>query len=182
MANMYSAFTKVHEAIQDDGITNLASGTKKVVDVFGPPPPSDDSFIWSLLIGAFASATALAGPMWQVAAPLTGIVGALNVGAGVEGSQPETLLDYERDLEVKLGEFYSGFQKNLEKTVGALFGGRMDEIESYDGGDQVAGIAALSGDGKTLNSHLVNEAVDAYIGKVKQMIVSIHVLLMLQLG
>ena len=170
IANLYSAFVTIHEDMQDSMITNLASEIKKVVEIFGPPPP-DNPFIFALLIGAFVGAAALAGPVWMIGAPMTGIVGGLNIASGIQASEEEpTPMDWENELESSLGDFYSGFSDTLESTIQAIFGGNFDGLEGFDS-DPVDFIVEQFDGGKMLDYKLVDPAIDAWSDAVSKMIV-----------
>lgn len=171
IANLYSSYIRLHEEMQDSMIVNLASEIKKIVDIFGPPPPEDDS-IFAILIGAFVGAAALAGPVWQIASVATGAVGGLNIAAGVASqSDEEEPIDFEHDLELSLGSFYSTFADILEDTVKAIFGGKFDDLEGFDS-DPVDFIKDQFAEGKMLDHTLVDPAMDEWIDAAINLIVS----------
>lgn len=172
IANLYSAFVTIHEDMQDSMITNLASEIKKVVDIFGPPP-AEDSFILTLLIGAFVGAAAFAGPAWMIGAPMTGVAGGLNIASGIQASQEgPTPQDWENELESTLGGIYKGFSDTLESTIKAIFSGNFDGLEGFDS-DPVDWIVDQFDGGKMLDYKLVNPAIDAWSDAVRKMIVRI---------
>lgn len=82
ISNLYSSFVKLHEALQDSMIEDLATDIKEIVELYGPPPEEEDG-MFALLIGAFVGAAALAGKTWQFAAPMTGMVSLTNIASGV---------------------------------------------------------------------------------------------------
>lgn len=66
IANLDSAFTWMHETLQDKKIYNLAKGTSDIEDAFDIKSFGDGSVIISILIGVFVGATAEASSALEV--------------------------------------------------------------------------------------------------------------------
>lgn len=115
ISNLNSAFEKMHEDLQDKAIESLAKGVSDIVDTFGDVDTTSDVF--SILIGATVAGSGLAGPAWKVGAPLTFLVGMLNIASGVYSSK-----DYEGELEDKLGKMFGDFSDSLKTATKALPG------------------------------------------------------------
>lgn len=170
ISNLYSAFIRIHEELQDAMIVNLASEIKKIVDIFGPPP-KEDPIVFSILIGVFAFAAAFAGPAWQLAGPATGAIGGMNMAAGTAASKAEDdPIEFEGDLEESLGVFYDKYADVLEDTVGAIFSGDFEGLD-YDG-DPIDFIADQFAQGKMMDHTLVNPMMDKWIDVSIDLIVS----------
>lgn len=171
IANLHGSFVRIHEDMQDAMIINLASEIKTITDTFGPPP-SEDSLIFSMLIGVFVAVSAFAGPFAAFAAPATAVVGGLNVAAAVAESDEELEpIDFEDDLEQSLGEFYKGYAGTLKDTIRGIFGGDFSGFEGYNE-DPVEFIMGQFADGKMLDHTLVNPIMDEYIEASVDMLVS----------
>ena len=132
IANYYSAFIQVHEAMQDSMVTNLASGIKDIVELYGPPAEDDGDLSWvlALLTAGFGGGAALTMTFTR---QLTGLVGALGLASGgMQAADPaETDVDLENNLETWLGEFYDRYSDNLEDTILAIFGGDFSGFDDW---------------------------------------------------
>ena len=60
MGNLYGAYTKLWGAMVEDGIKNLASGIKEIVEEYGTPPKDENSGIVDMLVGIMTSLLGLA--------------------------------------------------------------------------------------------------------------------------
>ncbi|KAK2763089.1 hypothetical protein FQN54_009723 [Arachnomyces sp. PD_36] len=169
ISNLYSSFVRIHEGMQDDMIINLASEIKKIVEVFGPPPPDDPSIL-TFLIGAFVLGAAMAGPAWTIGAPLTAVVGGLNIAAGAAAQDDQAEpIDFEHDLELSLGSFYSRYADILEDTVIAIFGGDFSGFENFDS-DPVEWVSDQFAEGKMLDHTIVDPQIDEYLDATTELI------------
>lgn len=170
IATLYSQYNRVYEAMQDAAVEELGSGIQEIVDAF-VAPPGDSSYLFTILVGAFVSGAALAGPHWQVGAPLTGVVGALNLASGMYAASPKSPMDYEKNLSKSLVDFYKGYRDTLDKTVGQIFGGKFDEIDTMKD-DPKSWLLGTFERGKLLDQAYASEGTTALLDNVRKLIVS----------
>lgn len=168
--SLYSQYNKMLVAMQSGAIHGLAGDIDKAIDLFGPVP-NDDAYIMSILIGSFVAASAMAGPVWQAAAPMTAAVGVLNIVSGVmQKGEGDTRQDYEKDLRGSLDEFFTAYEDNMNTTVNAIFAGNFPDVEGF--GDGKEWIMDTLADGKLLDIAAANEATTPIIDNTALMIVS----------
>lgn len=166
ITNLYSAFNRMHEALQDTAIFDLAKGIDDIIDTFTKFNDDRQSDIIGMLIGAFVGGAALAGPFWKVGSPLTFVVGMLNLVNSM--GQP----DYKGDLQHALGQMFKDYSDNLEAGVEGFFKGDFSGTDITANKDKtIKLIKDAFSDGKMLDNQMVNDSVDAWIKSTKKAIV-----------
>lgn len=166
IANLNIAFDSILTEIDGDALEALGSTTKDVEEIFGD---SGTDGIWPILIGIFVGAAAAAGPVWQVGAPMTAVVGALNVAAGIEAASGEE--DVGDSLEEAVTNFYGGFRETLKNTASALLAGNFDDLGDLADGPGAFIYDAFS-DGKLLVVEDRKNAVNDFVENFKKFLVS----------
>lgn len=167
--SLYSQFNRMHENMQDEAIDSLTKGIDEVLSVFGPPPEPND-WMYAIIIGSFVGAAAAAGPVWQVAAPMTAMVGVFNIAAGLaQKNKPETKLDYADDLRNSFGEVYSSYRQALNDTVSAIYTGDFDGIDVDDPKGFITD--TVLGDGKLLDLGQTNKDMQPLLDSASLMTV-----------
>lgn len=158
IANMYSAFNRMHEALQDTSIFNLAKGVDDIVDTFTSIKSDRMPDVMGMLIGIFVGSAALAGPNWHAAFPLSFLVGALNLGNSMMGEP-----DYEGDLKHQLGEMFKEQSDKLYSIVQCFFTGDFTDCGHTDKDSVKKLIKSAFANGKMLDNKQVDKSVDAWI-------------------
>ncbi|PGG96126.1 hypothetical protein AJ79_09723 [Helicocarpus griseus UAMH5409] len=169
IASLWSAFDQIHEATQTTMVNALLADIQDAVDIFGPPKKKDDG-LWALMIGAFVGGAGLAGPVWQVAAPLTAVVGALNIAAGMDekSAKPKEPDDFKKLTSKDVKRFFDGINGSLNKTVDAVFGGKFKGVKTPK--DKVKWITDQFAGGKLLDLERVGSDVEKYTAGVAKLV------------
>ncbi|EEH19274.2 hypothetical protein PABG_01593 [Paracoccidioides brasiliensis Pb03] len=163
------ALDRIHESIQNFMISALLEDIQNAVDIFGPPE-SENRYIWSLMIGVFVSAVAFTGPVWQIGAPLTGVVGALNLAAGAEAknAKPVRPADFKKLTEKDVNRFFTSIERALKETVEAVFGGKFESVGEIE--DKVKWIGGIFSEGKMMDNTKLEPAINTYTNAIAAMI------------
>lgn len=176
MGNLYTAYQRLWAGMITDGIQELSSGIKDIVDTYGTPPKDNYAAILSFFVGVMSSLVGIGGEidsknpgkgLGKFANPLTFAAGLLTQMSADTNNwdtiDPEELND---KLEQAYGQMFEGVMDGLNDTATRIFEGTLPE----GWGKEISAeewVWTQFADGAWLNKDYVGELVDAYVENVK---------------
>lgn len=175
IVNYYNAMSRLYKELTEATIYDVTAGIDKITDLIAEPD-QDFQWLFTMVNALLGFGTALAGPAWQVAAPLTGLTGAVNTGAAISLAtkpDPDELSD---DLTKALGKIFKMLADNLNDGTKQFFTGKVeDEDKTFDGPTN-SWIHAAFEDGKLLDKTRVDPSVDSLVDGIDKWLVSLYTL------
>lgn len=180
MSNLYNAFVRWHEALQDTAIQEITSGISEITDDWGPPKPNSDD-IMSMILGASISVTGFTDEAVKlpIEASMSVFEAAISAAKKAAEQDPDAL---EGDLKTALGKCFALMKSQLETTVQSTFraDSALDLVTSIINPglfgielpvlDPKARVIGFMNDGVFLDSDIVNRAMDAWINSMTSLI------------
>ncbi|KAJ3462338.1 hypothetical protein MRS44_007124 [Fusarium solani] len=119
IGNLHAAIDQLWGRMVTNGISNLASRIKDVVDTYGTPPESKNALILNMFVGVLTSLADFSGIFAQASA----------ADGAVKRISPE---DLNHSLEKAYGTMFIAVMGQLNETLKTVFGGRLPEGWSKD--------------------------------------------------